>query len=163
MRSAPIRRASLLLAVVAVVVAAGCGWLQPALSAEELEQRTVAVLERLPVEPLGEDFEVTSEQVKLDRPYATAHAVGPEVDPEELASAVIEVLEADGLEVRHSRPVDYGLGYEVLALDRRVVVRTQLGPGIDGDLAYPPLERGTYMAIQLANIKSGPAWTEPDR
>lgn len=32
-----------------------------------------------------------------------------------------------------------------------------------GNLAYPPLERGTYLAIQLANVDSGPAWTEPDR
>lgn len=161
MRSALLRRVSLL--AVVVVVAAGCGWLQPALSAEELEQRTVAVLERLPVEPLGEDFAGTSEQVKLDRPYATAHAVGLEVGPEELAAAVVEVLDADGLEVQHSRPVDYSLGHEVLATDRRVVVRVQLGPGIDGNLAYPPLERGTYIAIQLANTNSGPAWTELDR
>lgn len=162
MRSAPVRRVSLLLAVVAVV-AAGCGWLQPALSAEELEHRTTAVLEVLPVEPIGEDFGVTSEQVKLDRPYVMAHAVGPEVDLDRLAAAVIEVVEADGLEVQHSRPVDYSLGYEVLATDRRVVVRVQLGPGLDGNLAYPPLERGTYIAVQLANIDSGPAWTEPDR
>ncbi len=137
--------------------------MQPALSAEELEQLTVAVLERLPVEPLGEDFGVTSEQIKLDRPYATAHAVGPEVDLERLAAAVIEVLEIDGLEVQHSRPVDYSLGYEVLATDRRVVVRVQLGPGVDGNDVYPPLERGTYIAIRLANSNSGPAWTEPDR
>ncbi|MGM0618893.1 MAG: hypothetical protein ACQEUI_12260 [Actinomycetota bacterium] len=162
MRSAPVLRVFVLPAVVAVV-AAGCGWLQPALSAEALEQRTVAVLERLPVEPLGDDFGVTSEQVKLDRPYAMAHAVGPEVDLEELAAAVIEVVEADGLEVQHRRPVDDSLGYEVLATDRRVVVRVQLGPGLDGNLAYPPLERGTYIAVQLANIDSGPAWTEPDR
>ncbi|MFO7779974.1 MAG: hypothetical protein R6V28_16610 [Nitriliruptoraceae bacterium] len=162
MRSAPVLRVFVLPAVVAVV-AAGCGWLQPALSAEALEQRSVAVLERLPVEPLGDDFGVTSEQVKLDRPYAMAHAVGPEVDLEELAAAVIEVVEADGLEVQHRRPVDDSLGYEVLATDRRVVVRVQLGPGLDGNLAYPPLERGTYIAVQLANIDSGPAWTEPDR
>ena len=162
MGSAPARWVQALLTVVAVA-AAGCGWLQPALSAETLEQRTVAVLERLPVEPLGEDFEVTSEQVKLDRPYATAHAVGPEVDLEELAAAVIEVAEGDGLEVQHRRPVDYSLGHEVLAADRRVVLRVQLGPGIDGNLVYPPLERGTYLAIQLANVNSGPAWTEPER
>jgi hypothetical protein len=162
MRSAPIRWAHLLLAAVAML-AVGCGWHQPTLTAAELEQRTVVLLERLPVEPIGEDVEVASEQVKLDRPYALAHAVGPEVDLEELAAAVIEVMEADGLEVLHSRPVDYSLGYEVLAADRRVVVRIQLGTGIEGNPVYRPLERGTYIAIQQANINSGPAWTEPDR
>lgn len=161
MRSARVLRVCVPLAVVAVV-AAGCGWLQPALSAEALEQRTAAVLERLPVEPLGEDFGVTSEQVKLDRPYAVAHAVGPEVELEQLAAAVIAAVEVDGLEVQHRGPIDYSLGYEVLATDRRVVVRVQLGPGIDGNRAYPPLERGTYLAIQLANTNSGPAWTEHD-
>jgi hypothetical protein len=162
MWSAPARWVHALLAVVAVA-AAGCGWLQPALSAEALEQRTVALLERLPVEPLGEDFEVTSEQVKLDRPYAMAHAVGREVDLDELAAAVIEVVEGDGLVVQHRRRVDHSLGHEVLAADRRVVLRVQFGPGIDGNLVYPTLERGTYIAIQLANVNSGPAWTEPDR
>jgi hypothetical protein len=161
---APGRRGPLLLVAAALVlVTAGCGRIPPALSAEALEQRTVAVLERLPVDALGDGLEATSEQVKLDRPYASAHAVGPDVDLEAMAAAVVEVLEADGLEVLHRQPVDYQLGYEVLAADRRLVARVQLGPGIDGNVTYPPLDRGTYVTIQVANVHSGPAWTEVER
>lgn len=146
----------------ALALLAGCGRLPPALSAEELEQRAVAVLESLPAEPIGDDFGVTTQEVKLDRPYASAHGVGTAVGVGEMTAAVVEVLEADGVEVRHDRQVDYSLGHEVLAADRRVVIRVHLGSGSHGNAFYPPLDHGTYVAIQLANVDGGPNWTEID-
>jgi hypothetical protein len=114
MRSAPVRRVSLLLAVVAVV-AAGCGWLQPALSAEELEHRTTAVLEGLPVEPIGEDFGVTSEQDRgRDRPCGRPPAQIPACAANALGSS----LGYDRQIARWAR--DVGRGLEVSRSQRWV-------------------------------------------
>lgn len=148
----------------AVMLLASCSASPPDLSEDELEQRAVDLLMQLPVDPLdADDFEVTASEVKLDDPYVSAHGVGDDVPAVEMTDSLLARLDADGFEIRHRRPIDAHLGYEVLASDGQLVLRAQIGPGIAGSAMYPPLDGGSYVAVQLANIGGGPGWTDVGR
>lgn len=146
------------------LLVSGCDLFRSGLSTSELEQRAVDLMRAMPVEPLdGADFDVTVSDVKLDEPYVSAHGVGNGTEAQEMVAALTSQLQGDGFDVHRSQPVDYSLGFEVLASDGMVVVRAQIGPGDASSAAYPPLEDGSYLAVQVANIDSGPGWTEVDR
>jgi hypothetical protein len=143
--------------------AAGCGWFGSA-DVDTLGNRAVALLESLDAQPLdGETFDVDESVVKLDEPYVSAHGIRDDHDTEATIVDLASVLQDDGFDIARNQAVDYSLGHEVLATDGELVIRSFVGAGSDHFTAYPRLDAGSYVVVVVANVGSGPAWTDVDR
>lgn len=147
--------------LIAAVLLGGCGWFGGRADVDELGDVARSVLEEVDARPLeGEAFRVSVTEVKFDRPYVSVDGIRPREGPTEAIAAVSRALTDRGWRIVRQKEIDVNLGHETVATDGRLVVRALVGEGGDELAGYPPLDEGAYMAVLVANVDSGPAWSE---